>query len=297
MFPADRFATGNLKQYLRKNYPEFALNCARKFLPVQLIKRALRSWYRNLPRTGDDKIRWWKYFFRLTLKTTLWFLGLTIGITLLYSFLPIPYTPLMAIRSMEQSADPKREQRCEKDWVGFDDLSPYLQLAVVCAEDQNYFNHHGFDFEAIEKAVSHNQNHKRKRGASTISQQTAKNVFLWPNRSWIRKGLEVYFTFLIETIWSKKRIMTVYLNVIEFGDGIYGAEAAAQRFFRKSAKRLSREEAALLAAVLPRPLKYSASRPSTYVRSRQHHILEQMRLWGNKIDFDNPITPGTEKMR
>ena len=264
---------------------------------MQFIKRSLRRWYWSVPRGEDGKLRWGKYFFRLGLKLMLWFLGLSVAITLLYSFLPVPYTPLMAIRTIEQSSDPKREVRFQKDWVGFDELSPYLELAVVCAEDQNFFTHHGFDFDAIEKAIEHNQKYRRKRGASTISQQTAKNAFLWPNRSWLRKGLELYFTFLIETVWSKKRIMTVYLNVIEFGDGIYGAEAAARFYFKKSAAKLNREEAALLAAVLPNPIRFSAARPSAYIRSRQQHILQQMRLWGNTIDFDNPVIPGKDQER
>ncbi len=236
-------------------------------------------------------MRWGRYFSRLFLRLALWFLGITVGFTVLYSFLPVPLTPLMVIRCFEQSADPKRTVRCEKDWVSFDAISPKLQLAVVCAEDQEFLEHEGFDFNAIEKAYAYNQTHKRKRGASTISQQTAKNVFLWPSRSWLRKGLEVYFTFLIETIWSKKRIMTVYLNIIELGDGIYGAEAAAQRYFRKSARDLNTQEAALLASVLPNPLKRSVAKPSGAVRSRQQWIISQMRMWGGRIDFDEPNTP------
>lgn len=251
----------------------------------------MRGWYRKLPRTEAGEIRWSFYFRRLVLRFVLWFFGITIGITVLYSFLPVPITPLMVIRYFEQSGDPKRTAKIEKDWVSFENLSPKLQLAVVCAEDQEFLEHVGFDFAAIEKAYSYNKTHKRKRGASTISQQTAKNVFLWPGRSWIRKGLEVYFTFLIEVIWSKERIMTVYLNVIEFGDGIYGAEATAQRFFRKPAKNLSSYEAALMAAVLPSPLKRSVARPSNLVRRRQAWIVSQMRMWGGKIDFDEPNTP------
>ncbi|MCY7328620.1 MAG: monofunctional biosynthetic peptidoglycan transglycosylase, partial [Saprospiraceae bacterium] len=151
--------------------------------------------------------------------------------------------------------------------------------------------HNGFDLDAIEKAYNYNLNHERKRGASTISQQTAKNVFLWPSRSWLRKGFEIYFTFLIEMFWSKERIMTAYLNVIEFGDGIYGAEAAAQHFFHKNAKKLTREEAAVMAAVLPNPLVYSATNPPRNVRDKQQFILRQMRMWGGKLDYDNPNTP------
>ena len=255
----------------------------------------LRRWYWSIPRSESGALQWGRYFRRLVIRLVLWFFGITIGLTVLYSFLPVPCTPLMFIRCLEQAADPDREVRLEKDWVGMDELAPKLQLAVVCSEDQEFLEHEGFDFAAIEKAYKYNQTHKRKRGASTISQQTAKNTFLWPARSWIRKGLEVYFTFLIETIWSKERIMTVYLNIIEFGDGVYGAEAAAQRYFHKSARNLNTQEAALLAAVLPAPLKRSATNPSGEVRQRQQWIISQMRMWGGKIDFDEPNTPKKDK--
>lgn len=221
----------------------------------------------------------------------LWFFGLSIGLTLLYAFLPIPLTPLMLQRCWQQANDEERELRLRHDWVSLGQISPHLQLAVVCAEDQEFLEHEGFDFAAIEKAYKHNKNHKRKRGASTISQQTAKNVFLWPSRSWVRKGFEVYFTFLIETFWSKKRIMAAYLNSIEFGDGIYGAEAAARHFFGKSARDLNRQESALLASVLPNPLVYKVDKPSSHVRQRQQWVLGQMRMWGGKIDYETPNTP------
>lgn len=190
----------------------------------------------------------------------------------------------MVIRSVQQKQAGK-ELRLKKDWVSFDALPNNLQLAVVCTEDQNFLKHNGFDFEQIKKAVEENKQRKKARGASTISQQTAKNVFLWPKSSWVRKGLEVYFTMLIELWWSKERIMTVYLNVIEFGDGIYGAEAAAQHFFGKPAIKLNNSQAALLASVLPNPLKYNAERPGVYLRKRQLWTLNQMRLWGGKLVY------------
>lgn len=224
-------------------------------------------------------------------KAAIWFVGLSIASTILFIFLPIPITPLMVKRLIDQAFDEKREMRLSKDWVGFDELPENLQLAVVCGEDQNFLEHQGFDFDAIEKAIEHNKRSKKKWGASTISQQTAKNVFLWPTRSWLRKGFEVWFTFLIETIWSKERIMTVYLNIVEFGDGIYGAEAAAQNFFGKHARDLKPDESALLAAVLPGPLKYSVKNPSSYTIKKQQRIRRQMRLWGNEIDYDEPNTP------
>lgn len=262
---------------------------------MRFVKNALRRWYQLLPRTETGALRWGLYFRRLLFRLALWFFGITIGLTILYRFLPVPATALMVIRLFEQTDDPDRAVRWKKDWVSFERLSPKLQLAVVCAEDQAFLDHWGFDFGAIERAIEHNQKSRRVRGASTISQQTAKNVFLWPARSWVRKGLEVYFTFLIEVLWSKERIMTVYLNVIEFGDGIYGAEAAAQHFFNKTAQNLNTEEAALLAAVLPNPLKRSPARPSAVVRNRQQWILGQMRMWGGRIDYVEPNTPRKNK--
>ncbi len=222
---------------------------------------------------------------RILLKILLWFFGLSIVSVILFRFIPIPITPLMLIRFGEHLAEGK-SMKLKKDWVSFDEISNNLQLAVVCSEDQNFLNHYGFDLGAIEKAIKHNKKSKRKRGASTISQQTAKNVFLWDGRSWIRKGFEVYFTFLIETLWSKERIMCVYLNVIEMGDGIYGAEAASQIFFHKKAGKLSTSEAALIAAVLPNPIRFSAAKPSGYIRGRQSWIVGQMSNWGGKLDYE-----------
>lgn len=258
---------------------------------MRFFARILRRWYRSIPRNEYGRLLWGQYFRRLLLKFTLWFFGITIGFTLLYAVLPVPVTPLMIQRCWQQAWEEDREVRLRHDWVSFSEISPHLQLAVVCAEDQEFLEHEGFDFEAIEKAYKHNKKSKRKRGASTISQQTAKNVFLWPSRSWLRKGFEVYFTFLIETVWSKKRIMTVYLNSIEYGDGIYGAQAAAQYYFGKTSRELNRQEAALLASVLPNPLIYKADEPSAHVRQRQQWILSQMRMWGGKIDYEDPNTP------
>jgi monofunctional glycosyltransferase len=225
---------------------------------------------------------------RFIWKSALIFLIVSVLSVILFRFVPVPITPLMIIRNIEAIFDSKKEVRLKKDWVSLDKISNNLQLAVVCSEDQNFLTHHGFDFEAIDKAIKHNLHHKHKRGASTISQQTAKNLFLWPGRSWMRKGLEVYFTALIELFWSKERIMEVYLNIIEMGDGIYGADAASRSYFKKSASRLNRNEAALIAAVLPNPVLYSARRPGPYIRSRQSWIMQQMNYWGNKLDYDNP---------
>lgn len=182
----------------------------------------------------------------------------------------------MAIRAME--GDNNYETR--HDWVPIDEISPYLQLAVICAEDQTFLSHNGFDRGAIEKALENNEKGKKLRGGSTISQQTAKNAFLWPDRTWLRKGLEAYFTLLIETFWSKERILEVYLNSIEMGPGVFGAEAASQYWFKKSAKNLRVENAAAIAAILPSPQRYKANPPGPYVARRTQWIVRQMRYYG-----------------
>lgn len=219
--------------------------------------------------------------FRIVLGLLALFALLSLFTTLLYRWVNVPLTPLMVMRYLDPDVG-----RIRKEWVPLERISDHLVLAVLVHEDQNFFEHEGFDFKAIEKAMEYNRKHKRKRGASTISQQTAKNVFLWPQRSWLRKGLEVWFTFLIETFWSKRRIMEVYLNVIETGRGIYGAEAAAKTYFGKSAARLTPEEAALIAAVLPAPLRYSVTEPGPYMRARQRWILRQMHLRGMRVPWD-----------
>ncbi|MEO6903658.1 MAG: monofunctional biosynthetic peptidoglycan transglycosylase [Bacteroidia bacterium] len=210
-------------------------------------------------------------------KTALLFIILSIFSVVLFRWVPVPITPLMLVRCVEQKRA-NNEIILKKDWMPLEKISPNLQLAVVCSEDQNFVEHSGFDFKAINNAFKYNQNHKKKRGASTISQQTAKNVFLWQGRSWFRKGLEVYFTFLIEIIWSKERIMEVYLNVIEMGKGIYGAQAAAHYYFHKEASNLSKSESALIAAALPNPIKFSVLNPTAYILKRRAWIIHQMAL-------------------
>lgn len=225
---------------------------------------------------------------KFILKTILWFFIISIGLTIIYRFVPVPVTPLMLIRCVEQKQDGK-DMKLKKDWVSYDEISPALPLAVVAAEDQLFLDHYGFDFTAIEKALKNNEKRskrKKMKGASTISQQTAKNVFLWPSRTWVRKGFEVYFTGLIEICWSKERILEVYLNVVEMGDGVYGAEAAARYHFKKSANKLSRSESALIAATLPNPRKWSASKPTGYISGRQAWILRNMNNI-ERLDFEN----------
>lgn len=218
-------------------------------------------------------------------KTFLTFVILSVVSVVVYRWLPVPVTPLMLIRDVEQLSDGSGVVH-KHDWVSLEEISPKLQLAVVCSEDQNYLKHYGFDWGAIEKAMKENDNGKRMRGGSTITQQTAKNVFLWQGRSYIRKAFEAWFTLLIEVFWSKERIMEVYLNSIEMGDGIYGAEAAAQYWFKKPAKKLTKDEAAAIAAILPNPLKYKANPASSYISGRKAWIKQQMNFWGNKLDYD-----------
>ena len=226
------------------------------------------------------KSRAGKKIFRFLWKTAAAFFALSIVSVLIFRFIPVPVTPLMLIRNVEQLVDGK-ELKLKHDWVSIDEISKNLPLAVVCSEDQNFMNHSGFDIKAIKQSVeAAKKGAKRVRGASTISQQTAKNVFLWPGRSWVRKGLEVYFTVLIEFVWSKERIMEVYLNSIEMGNGIYGAEAAARFYFHTGAKNLSRTQAAAIAAVLPNPRNYSANPPGPYVQGRIGWIVGQMSQWG-----------------
>ena len=221
-----------------------------------------------------------KRIFRLIWKTAAWFVGLSLFFVVLFRFIPVPLTPLMLIRCGEQLVA-GQELRLKHDWVSIDHISKNLPLAVVCSEDQNFMNHSGFDMKAIERSIdAAKRGNKRLRGASTISQQTAKNVFLWPGRSWIRKGFEVYFTVLIEFVWDKERIMEVYLNSIEMGNGIYGAESAARVYFKTSAQNLSKSQAAAIAAVLPNPRKYSANPPGPYVQSRIGWIVSQMNARG-----------------
>ena len=204
------------------------------------------------------------------------FFGSTIFFVVLYRFVPVPLTPLMIIRCAQQVS--RGEQiRLKHHWVPLEEMSKYLPVAVMASEDQRFLQHHGFDVVEIQNAIEERQSGKRLRGGSTISQQTAKNVFLWPKSSWVRKGFEAYFTVLIELCWSKERIMEVYLNSIEMGDGIYGAEAVAQQHFSRPAKKLSRANCALIAATLPNPLWYSSKKPSRYVLKRQTAIMRQMK--------------------
>ena len=210
--------------------------------------------------------------------TVVAFLGSTILAVVALRFLPVYFTPLMFIRCYEQMTEGK-SLKMKHHWVPLNKISPSLPMAVMASEDAKFLKHHGFDYQAIEHAAERNRKHpeKRKLGASTISQQTAKNVFLWPGRSWVRKGFEVYFTALIELMWPKERIMEVYLNSIEMGDGIYGADAVAEEHFGTDALNLTKAQCALIAATLPNPRKFSSKNPSAYMRKRQARIMREMK--------------------
>ncbi|SFS94475.1 monofunctional biosynthetic peptidoglycan transglycosylase [Sphingobacterium wenxiniae] len=224
-------------------------------------KQTTKSWKRKI---GVWSLRIVGGFFVLTI---FWVLSLT--------FINPPVTYLQLKRGFERKTAGK-EWKLEKEWLSYDDMSDNLKRAAIAGEDAHFLTHNGFDTKAIKEAFEKNQEGKRLRGGSTISQQVAKNVFLWPNRSWLRKGLESYFTVLIEVFWSKKRILEVYLNVIEMGQGVYGAEAAAKYYFHKSARSLTKKEAALIIAILPSPQKWDARRPSAYVNRRANNIVRYM---------------------
>nr|WP_294935999.1 monofunctional biosynthetic peptidoglycan transglycosylase [uncultured Flavobacterium sp.] len=243
------------------------------------VKKApAKSKSSNANRSFGGKV--FRFFFKLFL----WLFGLSIVSVVLFKFIPVPFTPLMVTRALEQNSAGK-EMTCSHDWVPLEDISVNLQKAVIASEDGNFIKHNGFDFKALANAYESNQKGRKLKGGSTISQQTAKNVFLWQGRSYLRKGLEAYFTVLIELIWGKERIMEVYLNSIEMGNGVYGAQAAAEHWYRKDAKNLTKYEAAGIAAILPNPRKFKASNSSSYTNRRKDKIVRVMRHVG-KIDYN-----------
>ena len=231
-------------------------------------------------KKSSRKGRIWRLIRNLIL---IFFLG-SVSWVLIAGFVPVWFTPLMIIRTVEAVFDGETPRNSKK-WVPIEEISPNMVQAVVASEDNLFLEHNGFSFGDIQKAIKHNKNGKRIRGGSTISQQTAKNVFLWPKRSYVRKGLEAYFTVLIELFWSKERIMEVYLNVIETGNGIYGVEAAANEYFDKSAAKLTKCQSALIAVCLPNPRKFNAGNPSSYIVRRKNKIVSLMGKL-EKVDFD-----------
>ena len=220
---------------------------------------------------------------KLLFKALMWFFGLSIFFVVLFKFVPVPFTPLMGIRLLENKIAGK-EIYFSHDWEPLENISKNLQKAVIASEDGTFLSHNGFDFTAMQKAFTNNSRGRKIKGGSTISQQTAKNVFLWQGRSYIRKVLEAYFTVLIELVWGKERIMEVYLNSIEMGDGVYGAQAAAKHWYRKDAANLTPIQAAGIAAILPNPRKYTATSSSSYINNRKAKIMRVMRYIG-KIKY------------
>ena len=229
-------------------------------------------------------------------KTCQWVVVLFFSTTILavvaYRFIPVYFTPLMFICCFQQVAE-GNSITLHHHWVSLDKISPHMPVAVMASEDARFLQHHGFDFEAIQHAARNNANGGKVHGASTISQQTAKNVFLWPGRSWTRKGFEAYFTFLIEMLWSKQRIMEVYLNSIEMGPGIYGVDAVAEYHFDKKGKDLFRDECALIAATLPNPIRFSSLHPSAYIKKRQHKIEHNMKFIPSFPREGKDVAPNT----
>ncbi|MFH1195406.1 MAG: monofunctional biosynthetic peptidoglycan transglycosylase [bacterium] len=219
-----------------------------------------------------------------TIKLISLFIGAFILITafmiLLFRWVNPPVTSFMQLKSLGEISDFWDPPEIEIEWVSIDNIPKHMSLAVIASEDQRFFEHFGYDIVEIEKAIKERERKRRVRGASTISQQTAKNIFLPPDKSMFRKGMELYFTFLIELFWSKERILEVYLNVVEFAPNVYGVEAASQKFYKKSAVKLNSSQSALLAAVLPNPKRFSVAKPSRYILNRRDRILKQMQNLG-----------------
>ena len=226
----------------------------------------------------------WRTIRKWLLILVAFFFTSTLLAVIVYKYLPVYVTPLMVIRTVEQKRNDEKLVWHHK-WVRIEEISPFLAQAVVASEDNLFLTHNGFDVNEIKKAIEERKTTGRRRGASTISQQTAKNVFLWPESSYVRKGFEVYFTFLIEKIWGKRRIMEVYLNSIEMGRGIYGAEAVAEENFGITAQKLTKSQCATIAATLPNPLKFDSAHPSDYIVSRQKKIMSLMSAIG-PVEFD-----------
>lgn len=250
-----------------------------RYLPFWLAMR-LEMWSlrRSVYPIASER-RWGRWLLVCLLLAALLPVAASAGLALALRWLPPPFTAIM-LQERQAALEVGREYPVEYRWVDWEYISPHLPVAVVAAEDQRFAQHGGFDVNAISEAVRDRVFGVRKRGASTISQQVAKNLFLWPERSLLRKGMEAWFTVLIEALWSKQRILEVYLNVAELGPGVFGVGAASERYFATTPARLTRSQAALLAAVLPNPGLLRADRPSPYVLERRDWILEQMEMLG-----------------
>lgn len=249
----------------------------KKPIPKKTVSKSPRQTTKKTNKSTSSKIG------RIVLKVILWFFALSIGSVVFFKFVPVPFTPLMVVRAIENKLDGK-EVYFDHDWEPIEKISMNLQKAVISSEDGRFLKHNGFDFDAMHKAYKSNERGRKVRGGSTISQQTAKNVFLWQGKSYVRKGLEAYFTVLIEFIWGKERIMEVYLNSIEMGDGVYGAEAACQHWYRKGSSSLTEKEAAGIAAILPNPRKFKATGSSSYINKRKNKIVKLMHTIG-KVEY------------
>src|ERR1700744_6531260 len=242
------------------------------------MAKRIKDQHRKIHRSGI-----WRLVLRILKLAFILFFGLSIFWVIVYRFINPPVTLLMIERGFERKHDGK-DWKIDKQWVDFDDIADPMKRAAVAAEDQRFLDHFGFDFKAMERAIDKNSKSHKLIGGSTISQQTAKNVFLWPGRSYVRKAFEAWFTLLIEIFWSKKRTMEIYLNEIEMGDGIYGVQAPSQAYYHKDAFDLTKHEAAAIASIFPSPLRWSATNPSDYLRHRQYLILKNMRRLG-PLDF------------
>lgn len=235
-----------------------------------------------------------RYIGRLIVYITFFFLSFSVGYVLLMRYIPATLTPLKIVKLIENASD--KGVIIDSHWRSLGKINMSMVKAVMASEDNNFLIHYGFDWQAIDKAIKHNKRGKKLRGASTISQQTAKNMFCFPDRTWIRKGFETYYTVLIETFWSKNRIMEVYLNVIEVHPNVYGVEAAAKNFFKKEAEHLNNYDAALIATVLPNPRRMNLAAPSSYMNSRASRIRSLMRQLP-PVNFEDPIDPSQKKKR
>lgn len=235
----------------------------------------LRAKTKSRTKSFKSKRSFFSKIGRFVGKLFMWFFIISVGLVMLHKFVPVVFTPLMFIRVIEQVSEGEMPS-LRREWVSIDQISPNMSNAVIASEDNLFMEHFGLDVSGIQRAIKDNKKRKRMRGGSTITQQTAKNVFLYPKHSWFRKGLETYFTLLIELFWSKERIMEVYLNVIETGNGIYGVEKASQVYFNTTAASLTKSQAALIAVCLPNPRKRNPARPSAYIISRKFKILNLM---------------------
>ena len=229
-----------------------------------------------------------KYVFRVLIYLSFLILSFTIVSVVLLRFVPVSFTPLKVI-ALQENKQLEKDYPFRSEWISIDHISAHMVTAVVATEDNHFLKHNGFDFEAIQKALEENREGRRMRGGSTISQQTAKNVFCFPQRTWLRKGVETWFTFWIELCWNKKRIMEVYLNVIETHPNMYGVEATAQYFYKKTASDLNNYEAAMIATVLPSPRRMNIGAPSNYMTQRSARVRRLMGQVGS-VDLDNPAS-------